>query len=93
MARILKALGLGLVIATIVWLVTLWQWQNAERDIGMSDIVVQLIVLPLLLTLGLLAALWGCAALAHAGGGACDSAVGRGGRGRHRAVGRSPGAA
>ena len=46
MARILKALGLGLVIATIVWLVTLWQWQNAERDIGMSDIVVQLIVLP-----------------------------------------------
>ena len=53
MARILKALGLGLVIATIVWLVTLWQWQNAERDIGMTDIVVQLIVLPLLLTLGL----------------------------------------
>jgi len=59
MARILKALGLGLVIATIVWLVTLWQWQNAERDIGMTDIVVQLIALPVLLTLGLLAALWG----------------------------------
>jgi hypothetical protein len=59
MARILKALGLGLVIATIVWLVTLWQWHNAERDIGMADIVVQLIVLPVLLTLGLLAALWG----------------------------------
>ena len=59
MARILKALGLGLVIATIVWLVTLWQWHNAERDIGMTDIVVQLLVLPALLTLGLLTALWG----------------------------------
>ena len=71
MARILKALGLGLVIATIVWLVTLWQWHNAERDIGMSDIVVQLLVLPALLTLGLLAALWGvqrlrAPAVAHA---------------------------
>mgnify|MGYP006169479329 CR=1 FL=1 len=43
----LLTMAAGLVIATIVWLVTLWQWQNAERDIGMSDIVVQLIVLPL----------------------------------------------
>lgn len=59
MARILKLLGLGLVIAAIVWLVTIWQWQNAERDIGMADIVLQLIVLPLLLTVGLLAAVWG----------------------------------
>ena len=85
MARILKALGLGLVIATIVWLVTLWQWQNAERDIGMSDIVVQLIVLPLLLTLGLLAALWGVqrlrtpvaapATAPSAGEGAADTAL------------------
>lgn len=85
MARILKALGLGLVIATIVWLVTLWQWQNAERDIGMTDIVVQLIVLPLLLTLGLLAALWGVqrlrapveatAAAPSAGEGAADAAL------------------
>ena len=58
MARILKVLGLGLVIATIVWLVTLWQWQQTEREIGMSDIVLQLIILPLLLTAGLLAALW-----------------------------------
>ncbi len=59
MARILKALGLGLVIAAIVWLVTLWQWQNAERDIGMADIIWQLLVLPVVLTLGLLVALWG----------------------------------
>ena len=58
MARILKVLGLGLVIATIVWLVTLWQWQQTEREIGMNDIVLQLIILPLLLTAGLLAALW-----------------------------------
>ena len=41
MARILKVLGLGLVIAAIVWLVTIWQWQNAERDIGMGDIVLR----------------------------------------------------
>ena len=59
MARIFKVLGLGLVIAAIVWLVTIWQWQNAERDIGMGDIVLQLLVLPLLLTGGLLAAIWG----------------------------------
>lgn len=85
MARILKALGLGLVIATIVWLVTLWQWQNAERDIGMTDIVVQLIVLPVLLTLGLLVALWGVqrlrapveatSAAPSAGKGAADAAL------------------
>ncbi|MDX9844217.1 MAG: hypothetical protein RBT42_10700 [Aquabacterium sp.] len=85
MARILKALGLGLVIATIVWLVTLWQWHNAERDIGMADIVVQLVVLPVLLTLGLLAALWGVqrlrapveapAAAPSTGEGALDAAL------------------
>lgn len=58
MARILKTLGLGLLIATIVWLVTLWRWHNDARDIEMADIVVQLILLPLVLTLGLLSALW-----------------------------------
>jgi hypothetical protein len=73
MARILKALGLGLVIATIVWLVTLWQWQNAERDIGMSDIVVQLIVLPAAVDSGAAGRAVGCAALANLASCACSS--------------------
>lgn len=49
MNRVWKAGGLLLVVGTMVWLVTLWQWQNAGRDVTLADIVLQLLLLPLLL--------------------------------------------
>lgn len=49
MNRVWKAGGLLLIVGTMVWLVTLWQWQNADRDVTMADIVVQLLLLPVLL--------------------------------------------
>ena len=37
MNRVWKAGGLLLVVGTMVWLVTLWQWQNAGRDVTLAD--------------------------------------------------------
>lgn len=48
-----------LVIAAVVWLVTIWQWQTTGAQASTSDIVWRLLVLPLALALALLAALWG----------------------------------
>lgn len=46
----------GLVVFSLVWLVTLWRWQTADVDVGGAEIVTHLVVLPLLLLLTLWAA-------------------------------------
>ncbi len=59
MSKLLKAGLLCLGIGALVWLVTLWQWQTAGRDVSGTEIVGQLFVLPVLLTAVLLLAVWG----------------------------------
>lgn len=59
MAKVLKAGGVWLAMSVVVWLITIWRWQNNEHDASAADIVSQLFVLPLVLTAALLGALWG----------------------------------
>lgn len=63
MSKLLKAGLLCLGIGALVWLVTLWQWQTADRDVSGTEIVGQLFVLPVMLTAVLLLAVWGVARL------------------------------
>ncbi|MDI1259670.1 hypothetical protein [Aquabacterium sp.] len=63
MSKLLKAGLLCLGIGALIWLVTLWQWQTAGRDVSGADIVGQLFVLPVVLTAVLLLAVWGVARL------------------------------
>jgi hypothetical protein len=63
MTKVLKAGGLWLVVAAVVWLITIWRWQTTADDVGTIDIVLHLLVLPTLLTLALLGVLWGAARL------------------------------
>jgi len=63
MSKLLKAGLLCLGIGALVWLVTLWQWQTADRDVSGTEIVGQLFVLPVMLTAVLLGAVWGVARL------------------------------
>lgn len=63
MTKVLKAGGLWLVVAAVVWLITIWRWQTTVDDVGTRDLVLHLLVLPTLLTLALLAVLWGAARL------------------------------
>lgn len=59
MAKVWKVLALLLVITALVWLTTLWRWQSAHLDPSGTDVVLQLLVLPALLTGSLLALVWG----------------------------------
>jgi hypothetical protein len=63
MNKLFKAALLCLVVAALVWLVTLWHWQTAGRDVPTPEIVGQLVVLPVVLSAVLLFALWGVARL------------------------------
>lgn len=56
MSKAWKAGLIGLVVFSLVWLVTLWRWQTADVDVGGAEIVTHLLVLPLLLLLTLWAA-------------------------------------
>lgn len=58
MTKVLKAVALWLAISLIVWLITIWHWQNSAHDASTGDIVGQLFVLPLVLTAFFLAVLW-----------------------------------
>ncbi len=51
MSRAVKAGLLGLVIAATVWAITLWQWRRAPESVSGQHILLQLIGLPLVLTL------------------------------------------
>lgn len=59
MTKFLKAGALWLAITTIVWLITIWHWQSSAHDASAGEIVGQLFVLPLALTVFLLLVLWG----------------------------------
>lgn len=58
MTGVFKAGGLWLAICMIVWLTTLWRWQSTGHQASHAEIVVQLFVLPVLLAVFLLGALW-----------------------------------
>lgn len=63
MSKVLKAVSLCVVVTALVWLVTLWHWQTAGRDVSGAEIAGQLFVLPLVLTAVLLLAVWGVSRL------------------------------
>ncbi len=53
MAKVWKAFALLLVITALVWLSTLWRWQSAKIDPSGTDVAIQLVALPLALTMAL----------------------------------------
>ncbi|MFZ4551162.1 MAG: hypothetical protein ACOYNB_05000 [Aquabacterium sp.] len=58
MTKVLKAGGLWLLISIIVWAVSMWRWLGAS-DVSTGQIVAQLVVLPLALTLVFIGVLFG----------------------------------
>lgn len=58
MTRILKIVLLWLIVGAMVWLFTLWHWQQSGRDVDLFDIVAYLLVLPTVLVGAWLLALW-----------------------------------
>ena len=54
MTQVWKVAGMWLVIAAVIWLFSIWQWQTTDATVADRDIVMQLLVLPVMLT----AALW-----------------------------------
>lgn len=63
MAQVWNILALLLVITALVWLVSLWHWQSAAQNPSASDLALQLVALPVVLTAALLLAVWGVANL------------------------------
>lgn len=59
MTRFLKILLLWFVVGAMVWLFTLWHWQQTARDVDLFDIVAYLLGLPTALVLGWVVMLWG----------------------------------
>ena len=57
MRSVWKAGGLVLLVMALVWLVSMWRWQTGGRDVGGTELLVQLVVLPLVLAAALLVAL------------------------------------
>lgn len=55
MNKALKGVLLTLMVFSVVWLATLWRWQTQDVDVGQTEILTHLLVLPavLLLTLWL----------------------------------------
>jgi hypothetical protein len=58
MAKVWKVLALLLVITALVWLTTLWRWQSAQVNPNASQLLLQLALLPVVLTAALVATLW-----------------------------------
>lgn len=59
MTRFLKIFLLWFVVGAMVWLFTLWHWQQTARDVDLFDIVVYLLGLPTALVAGWVLMLWG----------------------------------
>ncbi len=57
-ARLFQLALLWLLVSAMVWLTTIWRWQGQGADVATSDILLQLIVLPLVLAGVLAAAIW-----------------------------------
>ncbi|MEY4764664.1 MAG: hypothetical protein RI907_1337, partial [Pseudomonadota bacterium] len=58
-ARLFQFALLWLIVSVMVWLTTIWRWQNQGSDVSMADIALQLLLLPLALAAVLAGALWG----------------------------------
>ena len=58
MTKVLKVVLLWLVVAAVVWLLTLWHWQRQSVDVNLFDIVGNLLLLPTLIVAVWLLALW-----------------------------------
>jgi preprotein translocase subunit SecY len=58
MVTALKVALLLIVITAMVWLSTLWRWQSAHINPSGEQLLLYLVLLPLVLTAGLLLALW-----------------------------------
>lgn len=63
MSKAVKAAGLGLVIFATVWVVTLWQWYSTQRTVTGQEVAMQLVVLPVALTVIALVAWLGASRL------------------------------
>ncbi len=59
MAKVWKVLALLVVITALVWLTTLWRWQSGRVDPSPSQLLMHLVLLPVVLTLALVAMVWG----------------------------------
>jgi hypothetical protein len=59
MTQVWKVAGMWLVIAAVIWLFSIWQWQTTDATVADRDIVMQLLVLPVMLTAALWLTLWG----------------------------------
>jgi hypothetical protein len=60
-----RLLLLSLVITALVWAVVVWRWQQTQRAVGMRDMAVYLVALPVLLVCGVLALRWAWRRAAH----------------------------
>lgn len=58
MKTFLKGLALLTAVTCLVWLVVIWRWQATQHDIGVDDLVVYLLLLPLALFAFVLAMRW-----------------------------------
>ncbi|HEY0817935.1 MAG TPA: hypothetical protein VGD46_04100 [Rhizobacter sp.] len=58
MSKVWKVLALLLVITALVWLTTLWRWQSAQVNPDATQLLLQLALLPVLLTAALLGTVW-----------------------------------
>jgi len=58
-ARILQLAFLWLIVSAMVWLTTIWRWQNQGAEVGLSEILLQLLLVPLVLAAVLGGAIWG----------------------------------
>ena len=59
MAKVWNILALLLVITALVWSTTLWRWQSSQYDPSPFDLALNLGLLPMVLSAGLVAAVWG----------------------------------
>lgn len=67
MSKLLKALALLLLVTTLVWGVTIWQWQRTPRVLDTYQVVFHLVLLPVALSVaGWLLYGWAGALMRHA---------------------------
>ncbi|WP_159098863.1 hypothetical protein [Aquabacterium olei] len=75
MTQVWKVAGMWLVIAAVIWLFSIWQWQTTDATVADRDIVMQLLVLPVMLTVALWLTLRGVQRLRKSPAPAADRAA------------------
>lgn len=58
MSLVWKILALLLVVTALVWLTTLWRWESVDHDPSSTDLLLNLVLLPLGLAAGLVLVVW-----------------------------------